>query len=264
MSLPLYLLLAKHHADQMARPLSRKRAGRVAASCPDLDAVEIGVLDDSANIRKPRLHEICDLLLANDLQHVPWIFVNGIRANLADLDLLKKLKAAGLKRTAFGVETGDPDMLARIDKHVDHETIRQAFLNAKQAGIETIGFFIIGLPGDTRQSMQRTIDFAIEVDPMIANFSMMTPYPGTRVYEEVKRNGRLLMADWDDYVFFRHQEPRYELGDLTAELVEEMYNRAYRQFYWRPRYVWRTARRTDFWLNFGRNARPGLAHHRSP
>lgn len=83
---------------------------------------------------------------------------------------------------------------------------------------------------------------------------MMTPYPGTAVYQEVKRSGRLLMKSWEDYVFF-DQQARYELGDLTAELVEEMYRRAYRQFYWRPKYIWRTVRRKDFWLNFGRNAR---------
>ena len=133
---------------------------------------------------------------------MPWIFVNGIRANLADLDLLVKLKQAGLKRTAFGVETGDEQMIIKIDKHIDHDTIRQAFKNAKAAGIETIGFFIIGLPGDTRETMQKTIDFAIELDPMIANFSMMTPYPGTIVYEQVKQNGRFLVQDWEDYVFF--------------------------------------------------------------
>jgi len=220
----------------------------------DLGALEIGVLDDSANIRRPRLMQLADMLIAEKLNHVPWIFVNGIRANLADMDLLVKMKQAGLKRTAFGVETGDPDMLIRIDKHVDHDTIRQAFKNAKAAGIETIGFFIIGLPGDTRASMQRTIDFAIELDPMIANFSMMTPYPGTAVYREVKKHGRFLMNDWEDYVFF-DQRARYELGDLTAELVEEMYRKAYRQFYWRPKYIVRTLRRKDFWMNFGRNAR---------
>jgi anaerobic magnesium-protoporphyrin IX monomethyl ester cyclase len=220
----------------------------------DRGALEIGVLDDSANIRKQRLHQLSDLLIQEGLNHVPFIFVNGIRANLADYDLLVKLKRAGLRRTAFGVETGDPDMIVRIDKHIDHETIRQAFKNAKAAGIETIGFFIIGLPGDTRESMQRTIDFAIDVDPMIANFSMMTPYPGTRVYEEVKRHGRILMKDWDDYVFF-DQRARYEMGELTAELTEEMYRRAYRQFYWRPKYILRTVRRKDFWLNFRRNVR---------
>jgi radical SAM superfamily enzyme YgiQ (UPF0313 family) len=220
----------------------------------ELGALEIGVLDDSANIRKNRLHVLSDMIIENRLNHVPWIFVNGIRANLADLDLMVKLKQAGLRRTAFGVETGDAEMIVKIDKHVDHETIRQAFKNAKAAGIETIGFFIIGLPGDTRESMQKTIDFAIELDPMIANFSMMTPYPGTIVYEQVKQGGRFLMSDWEDYVFF-DQKARYEMGDLTAELVEEMYRKAYRQFYWRPKYIARAVSRKDFWLNFGRNAR---------
>lgn len=220
----------------------------------DLNALEIGVLDDSANIRKNRLHQLADALIAEKLNHVPWIFVNGIRANLADTDLLVKLKQAGLKRTAFGVETGDEQMIVKIDKHVDHDTIRQAFKNAKAAGIETIGFFIIGLPGDTRESMQKTIDFAIELDPMIANFSMMTPYPGTIVYEQVKQGGRFLMQDWEDYVFF-DTKARYEMGELTAELTEEMYSKAYRQFYWRPKYIARAMQRKDFWMNIGRNVR---------
>jgi radical SAM superfamily enzyme YgiQ (UPF0313 family) len=220
----------------------------------DLGALEIGVLDDSANIRKQRLVQLADGLITEKLNHVPWIFVNGIRANLADYEMLKKLKQAGLRRTAFGVETGDEQMIIKIDKHVDHDTIRAAFKNAKAAGIETIGFFIIGLPGDTRETMQKTIDFAIELDPMIANFSMMTPYPGTIVYEQVKQHGRFLMQDWEDYVFF-DAKGRYEMGDLTAELMEEMYRKAYRQFYWRPKYVMRAMQRKDFWTRFGRNAR---------
>jgi len=220
----------------------------------DLGAEEIGVLDDSANIRMDRLITLADLLIENRLNHVPWIFVNGIRANLATKELLRKLKEAGLKRTAFGVETGDPELLMTVDKRIDHDTIRQAFKNAKEVGLETIGFFIIGLPGDTRESMQKTIDFAIELDPLIANFSMMTPYPGTIVYEIVKRQGRLLVQNWEDYVFFDNRA-RFEMGDLTAELMEEMFRKAYRQFYWRPKYILRAIRRPDFWLNFGRNLR---------
>jgi anaerobic magnesium-protoporphyrin IX monomethyl ester cyclase len=223
----------------------------------DRGAQEIGVLDDSANIRMNRLEELSDLLIANGLNHVPWIFVNGIRANLASKELLVKMKAAGLLRTAFGVETGDPDMLVTIDKRIDHDTIRQAFKNAKEAGIETIGFFIIGLPGDTRESMQRTIDFAIELDPLIANFSMMTPYPGTRVYEIVKEQGRLLLEDWEDYVFFE-QKARYEMDGMTAELIEGMYRRAYRQFYLRPRPILRRLASQGFWMNLPRNMRIAL------
>ena len=164
------------------------------------------------------------------------------------------LKAAGLKRTAFGVESGDPEILKSIDKKVDHDTIRWAFQNAKDVGLETIAFLIIGLPGETRETMQRTIDFAIELDPLIANFSMMTPYPGTKVYEIIKRQGRFLINDWEDYVFFE-QKARYEMGEMTAELVEEMYRKAYRQYYLRPAPVMRRVKTKDFWLNLPRNVR---------
>ncbi len=220
----------------------------------ELGAEEIGVLDDSANIRRDRLMVLSDMLIENKLNHVPWIFVNGIRANLADKVLMAKLKEAGLLRTAFGVETGNPDMIKAIDKHVDHDTIRQAFKNCKEVGLQTIGFFIIGLPGDTRETMQDTIDFAIELDPLIANFSMMTPYPGTKVYEIVKREGKLLMDDWEDYVFFE-QKARYEMGDLTAELMTEMYRKAYRQFYLRPGPIMRRLQDRNFWMNLPRNIR---------
>lgn len=223
----------------------------------DLDAQEIGVLDDSANIRVKRLEELGHALIDNQLNHVPWIFVNGIRANLAGQELLALLKQAGLKRVAFGVETGDPAILKSIDKKVDHDTIRQAFRNAEAAGLETIAFLILGLPGETRATMQRTIDFAIELDPLIANFSMMTPYPGTKVYETVKRQGRLLINDWEDYVFFE-QQARFEMGEMTAELVEEMYRKAYRQFYLRPKPILRRLQTSDFWLNLPRNVRIAL------
>jgi len=217
----------------------------------EMGAQEIGVLDDSANIQVDRLERIADLLIENKVNHVPWIFVNGIRANLATEQFLGKLKKAGLKRTAFGVESGDPDVLLSIDKKIDHDTIRQAFKNAKSVGIETIGFFIIGLPGETEESMDRTIEFACEVDPLIANFSMMTPYPGTKVYEIAKRQGRLLLDDWEDYVFFDGRA-RYELGDMTAELIERKWKEAYRRFYLRPHRIWMTLTRKDFWINWRR------------
>ncbi len=219
-----------------------------------LGAEEIGVLDDSANIRRDRLQRIADMLIEQELNHVPWIFVNGIRANLAEKSLMAKLKQAGLKRTAFGVETGNAEILKAIDKNIDHDTIRKAFKACKEVGLETIGFFIIGLPGETRQTMQDTINFAIELDPLIANFSMMTPYPGTTVYAQVKSQGNLLMTDWEDYVFFE-QKARYEMGEMTAELVEEMYRRAYRQYYLRPGPVMRRLKTKDFWVNLPRNMR---------
>jgi anaerobic magnesium-protoporphyrin IX monomethyl ester cyclase len=224
----------------------------------DLGAQEIGVLDDSANIHRPRLREICALLIKEKLNTVPWIPINGIRANLADADVLRDMKAAGCKRVAFGVETGDEAILESIDKRVTHDQIRAAFKNAKKAGLETVGFFIIGLPGDTEATMEKTIRFACELDPLVANFSMMTPYPGTKVWELIHRNGgRMLMKDWQDYVFFEGKA-RYELGATTAAAQEKKWKEAYRRFYLRPHRILMTLGRKSTWQHLPRTVRMAL------
>lgn len=224
----------------------------------DLGAQEIGILDDSANINRKRLHELADLLIQEKLNRVPWILINGIRANLADEDLLRHMKEAGLKRLAFGVETGDEDILESIDKRVTHDQIRQAFKNAKKVGLETVGFFIIGLPGDTEATMEKTIQLACELDPLVANFSMMTPYPGTKVWEQVHRNGgQMLVKDWQDYVFFEGKA-RYELGETTATIQEKKWKEAYRRFYLRPHRIAMTLMRKSTWQHFPRTLRMAL------
>jgi radical SAM superfamily enzyme YgiQ (UPF0313 family) len=221
----------------------------------DWGAQEIGILDDSANIDRKRIRALSELLIKENLNHVPWIMINGIRANLADEDLLGLMKQAGCKRVAFGVETGDEDILESIDKRVTHDQIRQAFKNAKKVGLETVGFFIIGLPGDNEETMEKTIRFACELDPLVANFSMMTPYPGTKVWEQVHRNGgRMLVKDWQDYVFFEGRA-RYEMGETTAEVQERKWKEAYRRFYLRPHRVVQTLMRESTWKNFPRTLR---------
>jgi len=224
----------------------------------DLGAQEIGILDDSANISRKRLREICQLLIKEGLTTVPWIMINGIRANLADMETLTLMKKAGCKRTAFGVETGDEAMLVKIDKKETQDQIREAFRNGKKAGLETVGFFIIGLPGDTEESMEKTIRFAIELDPLVANFSMMTPYPGTLAYQEIiNGGGKILLRDWDDYVFFEGKA-RYEMGPTTAEAQERKWKEAYRRFYLRPSRIMKTLARKETWLHFPRTARMAL------
>lgn len=224
----------------------------------DLGAQEIGVLDDSANIQRPRLHEICQRLIDDKLNHIPWILINGIRANLADEDLLRHMKAAGLKRVAFGVETGDEGILEAIDKRVTHAQIRAAFKSAKKVGLETVGFFIIGLPGDNAETMEKTIRLACELDPLVANFSMLTPYPGTKVWEQVHRSGgRMLVKDWQDYVFFEGKA-RYEMGETTAEVQEIKWKEAYRRFYLRPHRILMTLMRRSTWQHLPRTVRMAL------
>jgi anaerobic magnesium-protoporphyrin IX monomethyl ester cyclase len=218
-------------------------------------AAEIGVLDDSFNIDRQRVLSLCAGLVDEGLTRVPWIMINGIRANLADEEVLGAMVRAGCLRTAFGVESGNQDILdAVVDKHLTLDQVRAAFGAARAVGMETIGFFIIGLPGETEATIDDTIRFAIELDPVVANFSIATPFPGTQMYDTVMAGGRILADTWDDFVFFEGKA-RFEMPGLPAELVERKWKEAYRRFYLRPRRVARTLMRKETWLRLPRTAR---------
>jgi anaerobic magnesium-protoporphyrin IX monomethyl ester cyclase len=219
------------------------------------NAAEIGVLDDSFNIDRQRVLDICARLVDEGLNQVPWIMINGIRANIADEDVLGAMKRAGCIRAAFGVESGNQEILnSVVDKHLTLDQVRAAFKAARAVGMETIGFFIVGLPGETEATMNDTIRFACELDPVVANFSIATPFPGTDMYETVKAEGRILAETWDDFVFFEGKA-RFEMPGLPAELVERKWKEAYRRFYLRPKRVARTLGRKETWLRLPRTAR---------
>ncbi len=221
----------------------------------ELGAREIGVLDDSFNIDRQRALDICELIIAEGLNHVPWIMINGIRANLVDEELLGRMREAGCIRTAFGVESGNQRILDTvIDKRLTLDQVRAAFKAAKAVGMETIGFFIIGLPGETEETMEETIRFACELDPVVANFSMATPFPGTEMYKQVMKNGRLLVKDWGEFAFFENRA-QFETDEMPAELVERKWQEAYRRFYLRPGRVAHTLLRKRTWLELPRTVR---------
>jgi anaerobic magnesium-protoporphyrin IX monomethyl ester cyclase len=218
-------------------------------------AAEIGVLDDSFNIGRQRVLDICQRLVDEGLSHVPWIMINGIRANLADEEVLGAMKRAGCIRAAFGVESGNQAILDTVvDKQLTLDQVRAAFKAARAVGMETIGFFIIGLPGETEDTLNDTIRFACELDPVVANFSIATPFPGTEMYNRVKAEGSMLAETWDDFVFFEGKA-RFEMPGLPAELVERKWKEAYRRFYLRPRRIAHTLARKETWLRLPRTAR---------
>lgn len=217
-----------------------------------MGASEIGMVDDSFNIDRQRVIDVCNALVDEGLNKVPWIMINGIRSNLADPELLGAMHRAGCKRVAFAPETGDEFVLQKINKKHSMAQVRDAFKNAKAVGLETIGFFMIGLPDDTEQTIEDTIRLAVDLDPDVANFSMTTPFPGTILYNEVLEKGKLLMDDWDDYIFLEGKA-RYEMG-LSADIMEAKWHEAYRRFYLRPRRIAKTLARRSTWTQLPRLA----------
>jgi radical SAM superfamily enzyme YgiQ (UPF0313 family) len=212
----------------------------------EMHATEIGITDDVWNLRLDRAKELCRALIAEGLADVPWVTVHGMRADQVDEELFRLMVQAGCKRVGFGVESGNQAVLDAIKKRQTLDDVRRAFRLAKAAGVQTMGFFIYGLPADTEQTMEDTTRFALELDPDLANFMIAAPYPGTELWEIARTRGHLFSMDWRDFAI-HDEKARYELPGLPAELVERKWHEAYRRFYFRPKRIWKQVTRPDTW-----------------
>jgi radical SAM superfamily enzyme YgiQ (UPF0313 family) len=123
-------------------------------------------------------------------------------------------------------------------KRLERQKIQAAFRNMRDAGIKSFAFFIFGYPGDTVETMEHTIDYAIELDPDFANFYPAVPYPGTALYAKAVQEGLLVEVDWSrmEYSFYLMAG-----NGLDEQVVFDAINRAKRRFFLRPSYVARRA-----------------------
>ena len=207
--------------------------------------------DDIWNLKLPRAKELCRRLVAEGLNTVPWVTVHGMKVNHTDLELFQLMKAAGCKRVGFGVENGDETMLRNvIRKGQTLDQVRDAFANAKAAGLQTMGFFIFGMPGDTEESMEKTIRLALELDPKLANFMLAAPFPGTVMYDMILEGGQVFADTWGDFAI-HEQKTRFTMREgYDPELVIRKWRDAYRRFYlYRPERVMEKMMFKENWTN---------------
>lgn len=147
------------------------------------------------------------------------------------------MKKAGCHQILFGAESGSQMILDNIRKHITPEKVKKAVEAAKEAGIDCRVTFLFGNPGETEETMQQTIDFALELDPEIALFNIVSPNPGTQMYDWAVENNLLSEKQWDEYDW---GEVILNLPTVSPEKVKEYYKKAYKKFYMRPRYIFRT------------------------
>jgi radical SAM superfamily enzyme YgiQ (UPF0313 family) len=227
----------------------------------DLSATEIGVTDDVWNLDRARAKDLCRALIDNRLNHVPWVTIHGMKVNNTDLELFRLMKAAGCKRVGFGVESGDDDILRHvIRKGQTVEMVRQAFSWAKQAGLETMGFFIYGMPGETEATLEKTTRLALELDPDLAHFMFAAPFPGTELWKTLEAQGQVdyHTMDWSQVVI-QDDCAHFEVEGLSREAIERAWHAAHRRFYLRPRRVARIIGRRDTWLRLPYYAKQAAA-----
>ena len=196
---------------------------------------DIHIWDDNFVTDIKRAKKICNIIIERKLKF-PWCLACGIRVNCVDEEFLMKAKKAGCYSVYFGVETGDDEILKKINKGITHEQVVNAFKMAKKAGLETVGFFMFGLPGETEKPMQETIDFAKKLDPDYAKVTILVPFPSTPIYDQMDKAGLIKTKDWSKYNFHTSSKV-YNHENLDWPTLEKYYNKFYRQFYFRPSYV---------------------------
>ena len=157
---------------------------------------EIFIEDDTFTVDKERVLRICDLIKEKDLDIV-WSV--NIRADVP-FDVLKKMKEAGCRMVIIGYESGNQQILNNVKKGTTIELAEQFTKDAKRAGLKIFGCFMVGLPGDTKETIQDTFRFAKKLNPDMAFFQQAVPFPGTEFYNWAKENRYLKAKDWSQWL----------------------------------------------------------------
>ncbi|MEW6062905.1 MAG: radical SAM protein [Nanoarchaeota archaeon] len=197
---------------------------------------KIMFVDDTFTAYPQRTMEICKELIRRGIK-IEWAC--DTRVNFITEELLRIMKKAGCRLVKFGVESGDQKILNIIHKGITLEQVRRAVALAKKVGLQTHGFFIIGHPYDTKETIMKTIRFAKELKLDYAQFSVMTPLPGTEVLTmaEHDKGIKLLTKDW--WRFQRYGRPVIELPSVSAKELTYYHKLAYRSFYFSAGYIFR-------------------------
>jgi radical SAM superfamily enzyme YgiQ (UPF0313 family) len=209
--------------------------------------------DDEFTADQDRVRQICELILRRGLK-VSWNCLS--RVDTVSWDLLKLMKESGCFSIFFGIESGDEQILKNLRKAINLDKARQTLRMCNKLGFHTQCGFMLGNPGDTKETINRTIDFALELDPVIAMFFILTPYPGTEAYR-IYMEGRVRHPDWSDFVL-SNARPLIEPQGLTKEDLKRLIKKAHMKFYLRPRQIARLLRQINSWQEFKAYARGGM------
>ena len=192
---------------------------------------EIAFYDDTFTSFRQNVKAFCKLLIKSKM-NITWSCFS--RVDCIDGETLKLMKKAGCHQILYGVESADHQILQNIDKRINLEKVKQAVAMTKKAGISARCSFMLGNPGETKETIERTIDFAIDLDPDLAMFNITVPFPGTRMYSWAKEHNYLLTEDWDDYDLSKQI---MKLPTISNEDLQYYYALAYKKFFLRPKYI---------------------------
>lgn len=195
----------------------------------DIDT--IAFMDDTFTLKKRKVMAICDEILKRNIE-IMWGCTS--RVDTLDEKLLKKMKEAGCITIFIGVESADQQQLDNMCKSTTIAKIENAFKIAHKLKIRTIASVALGMPGDTKEIMNKTVKFVHKLKPNYAIYSLATPYPGTRFYKEAFEKNLIKIKDWSKYTLIT---PILETIDCSLNDMRKIQAKAFMKFYLRPHYI---------------------------
>ena len=197
---------------------------------------EIEFYDETFTIDKDRTFRILDLI---EKKKIKFLWSIRTRADCVSEEMLTKMAQLGCIRINYGIESGDEEILKSIGRAIPLDKIKAAVKFSRQNKITVLGFFMIGLPGETRQSVEKTLKLMLELDLDFVQLNKFVPIPNSQIYEDIKRNTG--EDFWRDYTLgkkgFSDFKP-YGLH-LSQDELNDYLDKGYKAFYFRPKYIWR-------------------------
>ncbi len=219
-----------------------------------LGVKELWIKDFTFGVNKPRTLELLERMQSEGF-NFSWVCLS--RVNVLDEELLSAMKAAGCHTIQLGVESASDELLEKYTKGISTEQVKKVVALCKEIGIRILAHYILGLPGDTVESIRRTIRYAIELDTEFASFNVAMPRMGTKFRKYAIEKGLITddLATLDNSI----SQPVYETAELSRAKLWALRNEAIRAFHLRPSYISRRLFKVRTWYEFTTLFREGAA-----
>ncbi|MBW2989712.1 B12-binding domain-containing radical SAM protein [Candidatus Woesearchaeota archaeon] len=206
----------------------------------EYDIKQVMIKDSTFTVNKRWVYEVCSEIKDRNLK-INWTC--NTRVDMVNEDILRAMKDAGCYMVFFGIESGSQKVLDKLNKGITIEQIKRGVSLCKKAGLETVGYFMIGSPGETEEDAKKTLEMAKKLKLDLATFGVTVAYPGTGIHKWAVENNALQNKAWymnkDRKISksIRESSGNLNLKDFPPEKQSELVKRINRSFYFRPSFI---------------------------
>ncbi|MBZ0253490.1 MAG: radical SAM protein, partial [Candidatus Methylomirabilis sp.] len=195
---------------------------------------ELVIVDDIFNIDVPRAQKICDMIVERGYDF-RLEFPNGLRADQMTHELLESMKRAGVYRIVYAIETASPRLQKFTKKHVNLNKMKQVIDWTTEMGVFTHGVHMLGFPGETREELEMTVEYACKTSLHTANFFVVNPFDGTVLADQVRAMGiEVNTGESNNFDYFKNN---FELCEMSSVELTQFVRKAHLRFYLDPKRI---------------------------